>query len=42
MSIGEVDMRIVDEAESNYKVGEDIEGEGWHYTYKHQESENLG
>lgn len=36
MSIVEVDMEDVEEAEKNYKVREDIQGEGWHYTYRHQ------
>ena len=36
MSVVDVDMELVEEAEKNYKVREDIEGEGWHYTYRHQ------
>lgn len=36
MSIVEVDMAIVEEAEKNYKVRADIDGEAWHYTYRHQ------
>ena len=37
MSVVEVDMRIVEEAEENYKVRKDIAREDWHYTYRHQE-----
>ena len=36
MSVVDVDMELVEEAEKNYKVRADIEGQGWHYTYRHQ------
>lgn len=36
ISIVDVDMRHVEEAEANYKVREDIGREGWHYRYRHQ------
>jgi len=36
MSIVEIDMEVVEEAEKNYKVRSDIAGENWHYTYRHQ------
>ncbi|KAK4695127.1 hypothetical protein P7C71_g2565, partial [Lecanoromycetidae sp. Uapishka_2] len=36
MSVVDVDMEIIEEAEQNYKVREDIAGENWHYTYRHQ------
>lgn len=36
MSVVDVDMEMVEEAEKSYKVRADIEGEGWHYTYRHQ------
>ena len=43
MSIVDVDMQIVEEAEENYKVRADISKEGWHYTYRHQEKgEGVG
>jgi hypothetical protein len=43
MSIVDVDMRVVEEAEENYKVRADIGREGWHYTYRHQErGEGVG
>lgn len=35
MSIVEVDMEIVEEAEKNYKVREDMAKEDWHYVYRH-------
>ncbi|RFU35136.1 hypothetical protein B7463_g1214, partial [Scytalidium lignicola] len=33
MSVVEVDMQVVEDAEENYKVREDIAREGWHYSY---------
>ena len=36
MSIVDVDMTHVEEAEKNYKVRQDIGADGWHYTYRHQ------
>lgn len=33
MSVVEVDMQILEVAEDNYKVREDIGREGWHYEY---------
>ncbi|KAL8790810.1 MAG: hypothetical protein Q9213_000434 [Squamulea squamosa] len=33
MSVVEVDMRHVEEAEANYKVREDLAKENWHYVY---------
>ena len=36
MSVVDVNMELVEEAEKNYKVRADIEGEEWHYTYRHQ------
>ena len=36
MSVVDVDMELVEEAEKHYKVRADIEGRGWHYTYRHQ------
>lgn len=36
MSIVEVNMRHVEEAEANYKVREDIGSQSWHYRYRHQ------
>lgn len=35
MSIVEVDMEVLDEAEKQYKVREDIAREDWHYVYRH-------
>lgn len=36
MSIVGVDMNLVEEAEKNYKVRQDMSGKSWHYTYRHQ------
>ncbi|KAH9907184.1 putative hydrolase, carbon-nitrogen family [Xylariomycetidae sp. FL2044] len=33
MSIVELDMHVLEVAEANYKVREDMETEGWHYAY---------
>ena len=33
MSVVEVDMQILEEAEENYKVRADMGREGWHYEY---------
>jgi len=33
MSIVEVDMQILEDAEDNYKVRADMGREGWHYEY---------
>jgi len=33
MSVVELDMQILEDAESNYKVREDMRREGWHYEY---------
>lgn len=41
MSVVEVDMRVVEEAERQYKVREDIAGEDWHYLYRHS-GEGVG
>jgi predicted amidohydrolase len=37
MSIVDIDMEILDEAEKNYKVREDMQRSDWHYTYRHDE-----
>ena len=33
MSVVELDMQILDDAEENYKVRADMASEGWHYGY---------
>ena len=35
MSIVDIDMEILDEAEKIYKVRADLDREDWHYTYRH-------
>lgn len=35
MSVVEVDMRVLEEAERQYKVREDLGREDWHYVYRH-------
>jgi len=36
MSIVDVNMQHVEEAEANYKVRADMDSETWHYSYRHQ------
>jgi hypothetical protein len=38
MVIAEVDMQIVEDAEANYKVREDMARQDWHYDYRHSVS----
>ena len=33
ISVAEVDMQILEDAEENYKVREDMARQGWHYEY---------
>jgi predicted amidohydrolase len=35
MRVGEVDMEVLEIAERNYKVREDLAKEDWHYGYSH-------
>ena len=35
MSVVDVDMGILEEAERNYRVREDLATEDWHYVYRH-------
>ena len=35
MSVVELDMQILEEAEMQYKVREDLGREDWHYVYRH-------
>ena len=35
MAVVELDMEILEEAERNYKVREDMARDDWHYTYRH-------
>ena len=41
MSVVNVDMEIVEEAEKNYRVRADLAREEWHYEYRHQRKEKL-
>jgi hypothetical protein len=34
----EVDMEVLEEAESHYKVRQDMKGADWHYGYIHGEN----
>lgn len=35
MSVVDIDMEVVEEAERNYGVREDMAGRNWHYEYRH-------
>ncbi|PSN72026.1 carbon-nitrogen hydrolase [Corynespora cassiicola Philippines] len=35
MSIVDIDMQVLEDAEANYKVREDLARSDWHYTYRH-------
>ena len=41
MSIVDVDMEILEQAEANYGVRGDLAREGWHYTYRHERKGRL-
>lgn len=35
MSVVDVDMQILEDAEENYKVRSDLARDDWHYDYRH-------
>ena len=35
MTVVDIDMQILEDAEDNYKVRSDLASEGWHYDYRH-------
>ena len=35
MSVVDLDMQIVEDAEANYQVRADMARDGWHYDYRH-------
>ena len=37
--VADMDLDLLDIAEKNYKVREDIKKEGWHYVYRHSTSQ---
>lgn len=34
MSVVDIDMQVLEDAEENYKIRKDLESEGWHYDYR--------
>lgn len=36
--VADLDMSVLDVAEDNYKVRQDIRSEGWHYKHGHDQS----
>lgn len=41
MSIVDVDMEVLEEAEKQYKIREDIGREDWHYLYRHSSERGM-
>lgn len=41
MRVVEIDMEILEEAEDNYKVREDLGRSDWHYGYEHQSHKSM-
>ncbi|KAF2644981.1 carbon-nitrogen hydrolase [Massarina eburnea CBS 473.64] len=41
MSVVDLDMQILEEAEDNYKVREDLAREDWHYDYRHTRGKEV-
>jgi hypothetical protein len=39
MSVVDVDMQVLEDAEENYKIRADLEREDWHYDYRHKGKE---
>jgi predicted amidohydrolase len=39
MSIVDLDMEVLEEAEKQYKVRDDMGRDDWHYTYRHDQYE---
>lgn len=39
VSVVDMDLGLLDIAERNYKVRQDIGREGWHYVYRHSASQ---
>ena len=42
MSIVDINMEVLEEAEKNYKVREDMARSDWHYTYRHDNLNTNG
>ena len=38
MTVVDIDMQILEDAEDNYKVRSDIASQGWHYDYRHSKT----
>jgi hypothetical protein len=38
MSVVDIDMQILEDAEENYQVRSDIASSGWHYDYRHSKT----
>ncbi|KAF2661218.1 carbon-nitrogen hydrolase [Lophiostoma macrostomum CBS 122681] len=41
MSVVDVDMQILEDAEENYQIRADLERDDWHYDYRHSAKEKL-
>jgi len=40
MIVVDIDMQILEDAESNYNVRSDIASEDWHYDYRHSRNKS--
>lgn len=38
MTVVDVDMQVLEDAEENYKVRSDLASENWHYEYRHSKA----
>ena len=41
MSVVDVDMQILEDAEENYQIRADLASDGWHYDYRHSAKGKL-
>lgn len=38
MSVADIDMQVLEDAETNYQVRADLARDDWHYDYRHSKS----
>lgn len=41
MCVVDLDMSVVEDAEQNYRIREDLARHDWHYDYRHSAKERL-
>lgn len=42
MAVADIDLQILEDAEDNYKVRQDLAREDWHYEYRHSKKKDKG